>query len=204
MSALSNLEGLHLWENNLSGSILDSISNASKLRQLELAQNFFSGLIPNALGNLKFLERLSLWSNYLTTKTSIHSCVEHFQFLGKLQMPESFTTTFNPLNCLLPTSLSNLSKSLQIFDVRTCKIRGNIRVEIGSLNNVIALDFYGNELSGSIPRTIRRLKNIQYVDFGGNKLQGPIPHEVYGLKRLYGLSLAANELMDICPQVWVI
>ncbi|MBA0808873.1 hypothetical protein Gohar_024577, partial [Gossypium harknessii] len=115
-------------------------------------------------------------------------------------MPESFTTTFNPLNCLLPTSLSNLSKSLQVFDVNTCKIRGSIRVEIGSLNNVIALDFYGNELSGSIPRTIRRLKNIQYVDFGENKLQGPIPHELCGLKRLYGLSLAANELMDICPQ----
>ncbi|KAL1101683.1 hypothetical protein V6Z11_D05G313100 [Gossypium hirsutum] len=171
MSALSNLEGLHLWDNNLSGSSPDSISNASKLRQLELAQNFFSGLIPNALGNLKSLERLSLWSNYVTTKTSI-------------LMPESFTTTFNPLNCLLPTSLSNLSKSLQVFDVSTSKIRGSIRIEIGSLNNVIALDFYGNELSGSIPRKIRRLKNIQYVDFGGNKLQGPIPHELCGLKRL--------------------
>ncbi|KAB2031490.1 hypothetical protein ES319_D05G308300v1 [Gossypium barbadense] len=139
MSALSNLEGLHLWDNNLSGSSPDSISNASKLRQLELAQNFFSGLIPNALGNLKSLERLSLWSNYVTTKTSIHV---------------------------------------------TSKIRGSIRIEIGSLNNVIALDFYGNELSGSIPRKIRRLKNIQYVDFGGNKLQGPIPHGLCGLKRL--------------------
>ncbi|PPS15771.1 hypothetical protein GOBAR_AA04801 [Gossypium barbadense] len=192
------LRSFYLWGNTLSGSIPDSISNASKLRILELELNLFSGLIPNALGNLKSLEILSLWSNNLTTKTSIHES-SFFKSLENCRYLRFLLLSSNPLNCVLPTSLSNLSKSLEEFKVEACKIRGRVPVEIGSLNNAIYLDFSNNELSGSIPRTIGRLKNIQLLDFTGNKLQGPIPHELCGLKRLYGLSLAANELDGPLP-----
>jgi LRR receptor-like serine/threonine-protein kinase FLS2 len=48
---LPNLHQLFLWENQLSGTIPNSISNALQLTLLNLSNNSFSGLIPKALGN---------------------------------------------------------------------------------------------------------------------------------------------------------
>ncbi|PPS10704.1 hypothetical protein GOBAR_AA09942 [Gossypium barbadense] len=87
------------------------------------------------------------------------------------------------------------------FEVTACKIKGNIPMEIGSLNNALTLDLSVNELSGSIPTTIGRLKNIQLLEFSGNKLQGFIPHQLCGLKGLYKLSFATNELDRPLPVV---
>ncbi|XP_022748061.1 receptor kinase-like protein Xa21 [Durio zibethinus] len=198
MSSASNLEELYLWDNNLSGNIPGSISNVSKLRILELQNNSFFGLIPETLGNLRFLENLQLWSNHLTTKTSTHE----WSFLNSLancKYLRMLDLSFNPLNGILPASISNLSTSLQQFSVIDCKIRGSIPMEIGSLSNAILLDLSSNKLSGPIPTTIGRLKNLQLLNLYGNKLQGSVPHDLCGLKGLFRLSLGANELDGPLP-----
>ncbi|XVF23448.1 hypothetical protein REPUB_Repub13aG0039600 [Reevesia pubescens] len=198
MSSASNLEILRLWKNNLSGNIPDSISNTSKLRKLSLQENSFSGLIPNKLGDLRFLEELRLWSNNLTIETSngewsFFSSLVNCKYLRRLEL------SFNPLNNILPTSISNLSTSLQYLVLQGCKIRGSMPMEIGSLNNAIWIDISFNELSGPIPATIGRLKNLQLSSLDGNKLQGYIPNDLCGLKRLFHLSLGANELDGPLP-----
>ncbi|XP_039042006.1 receptor kinase-like protein Xa21 isoform X1 [Hibiscus syriacus] len=198
MSSLSNLEKLYLWGNTLSGNIPDSICNVSKLRFLELDTNSFSGPIPNALGNLRLLEGLYLYSNHLTTKPSVHES-SFFYSLANCSYLRILDLSFNPLNDILPTSLSNLSISLKHFKARACKIRGNLPTEIGSLNNIMELDLSTNELGGSIPAEIGRLKNLQFLDFSGNKLQGSIPHELCGLKGLQQLLLAMNDLDEPLP-----
>ncbi|XP_017609280.1 receptor kinase-like protein Xa21 [Gossypium arboreum] len=198
ITSVRNLEKIFLWGNHLSGNILDSISNITKLKILELQRNSFSGLIPNALGNLQFLERLTLRSNHLTTKTSSNGW-SFLDSLTKCRYLIHLDLSLNPLGGVLPPSISNLSISLLQFEATACKIRGNIPMEIGSLNNALTLDLSVNELSGSIPTTIGRLKNIQLLDFSGNKLQGSIPHQLCGLKGLYKLSFATNELDGPLP-----
>ncbi|TYJ17281.1 hypothetical protein E1A91_A09G041700v1 [Gossypium mustelinum] len=198
ITSVPNLEKIFLWGNHLSGNILDSISNITKLKILELQRNSFSGLIPNALGNLQFLERLTLRSNHLTTKTSSNGW-SFLDSLTKCRYLIHLDLSLNPLGGVLPPSISNLSISLLQFEATACKIRGNIPMEIGSLNNALTLDLSVNELSGSIPTTIGRLKNIQLLEFSGNKLQGSIPHQLCGLKGLYKLSFATNELDGPLP-----
>ncbi|XP_021298320.1 probable LRR receptor-like serine/threonine-protein kinase At3g47570 [Herrania umbratica] len=198
MSSVSNLERLIVWGNNLKGNIPDSICNASKLTLLDLNRNSFHGLIPNTLGNLRFLEVLRLWSNNLTTQTSngewsFLSSLANCRHLRVLEL------SYNPLNALLPNSISNLSTSLQYLRVNDCKIGGKIPTEIGSLSNIIALGLALNELSGSIPMTIGRLRNLQVLHLDGNRLQGSLPHDLCGLKRLNRLSLGANELDGPLP-----
>ncbi|XVF82910.1 hypothetical protein PTKIN_Ptkin16aG0089000 [Pterospermum kingtungense] len=198
MSFGSNLEKLYLWDNNLSGKIPDSISNASNLRILELEKNSFFGLIPNTLGNLRFLEILRLWSNHLTTKTS----TDDWSFLYSLascRYLHVLDLSYNPLDGILPTSISNLSTSLQYLYLNGCNIKGNIPMEMGTLSNMVDLDLSFNELSGSIPATIGRIKNLQGLYLSNNKLEGPIPPEICGLKGLYELSLGANELDGPLP-----
>ncbi|XP_022748057.1 receptor kinase-like protein Xa21 [Durio zibethinus] len=198
MSFASNLEKLHLWSNNLSGKIPDSISNVSKLTILELQGNSFFGLIPNTLGNLRFLEKLRLNSNHLTTKTSTHEW-SFLYSLANCRHLRILDLSINPLNGLLPTAISNLSTSLQNLRVVDCKIKGSIPMEIDSLSNAISLDLSSNKLTGPIPTTMGRLKNLQLLNLYGNKLQGSVPPDLCGLKGLYKLSLGANELDGPLP-----
>ncbi|EOY27942.1 Leucine-rich repeat protein kinase family protein [Theobroma cacao] len=198
MISISNLEELRLWGNNLSGNIPNFISSASKLRILALEENSFFGLIPNTLGNLTFLERLSLASNNLITETSTHE----WSFLSSLANCRNLrylNLSFNPLNGILPSSISNLSTSLHFFYASDVKITGSIPREIGNLSNITTLDLSHNELSGSIPATIGRLRNVQGLLLHGNQLQGSIPPSVCGLERLYNLSLGGNMLHGPIP-----
>ncbi|XWS19721.1 hypothetical protein CRYUN_Cryun31cG0040400 [Craigia yunnanensis] len=196
--SITNLEVLRLSKNNLSGNIPNFISNASKLITLSLEENSFSGLIPNTLGNLRFLERLSFASNNLITETSTHE----WSFLSSLANCRNLkylAVSFNPLNGILPSSISNLSTSLQYFYASGVKITGSIPREIGDLSNITILNLSHNELSGSIPATIGRLRNIQGLYLDGNHLQGSIPPSVCDLERLNTLSLGGNILHGPIP-----
>ncbi|XP_022720377.1 probable LRR receptor-like serine/threonine-protein kinase At3g47570 isoform X2 [Durio zibethinus] len=196
--SITNLEVLRLWGNHLSGNIPNFISNASKLKALLLDKNSFSGLIPNTLGNLRFLERLDLASNNLITETSTHE----WSFLSSLANCRNLrylAVSFNPLKGILPTSISNLSTSLQYFFASGVNISGSIPREIGNLSNITIFDLSYNELSGSIPATIGRLQNIQGLYLDGNHLQGSIPPSICDLERLDTLSLGGNLLHGPIP-----
>lgn len=196
--SITNLEVLRLWGNHLSGNIPNFISNASKLRTLALEENSFSGLIPNTLGNLRFLERLSLASNNLSTETSTHE----WSFLSSLANCRNLrylNVSFNPLKGILPSSISNLSASLQFFFASSVKVTGGIPREIGNLSNITILDLSHNELSGSIPAVIGSLGDIQGLILDGNQLQGSIPPNVCDLERLHTLSLGGNMLHGPIP-----
>ncbi|XVE68706.1 hypothetical protein DITRI_Ditri09bG0090600 [Diplodiscus trichospermus] len=192
------LERLLLWGNSLSGNIPHSISNASKLTSIDLSRNSFFGLIPDSLGNLRYLENLLLWANNLTTETSTHEWSFLFS-LANCKHLRRLDISWNPLSGNLPSSVSNLSTSLQGFLLEDCKMKGNIPMEISSLSNMIYVDLSVNELSGSIPATIGSLQSLQVLDLRHNKLQGALPPEICGLKNLYLLSLGANELDGSIP-----
>ncbi|KAL1060969.1 hypothetical protein V6Z11_1Z055800, partial [Gossypium hirsutum] len=179
----SNLEELHLWGNNLSGNIPESISNVSKLRHIALMANSFSGHIPNSLGNLKFLEELRLWKNNLTIETNSNGV----------------DLSVNPLKGVLPTSISNLSETLQVSLARIAELKAPFPRKSVRLNNAMILELTNNELIGSIPTMIGGLTNLQYLGLSGNKLKGLIPHDLCGLKGLFELSLDDNELDGPLP-----
>ncbi|WRX30695.1 hypothetical protein QQP08_023182, partial [Theobroma cacao] len=110
-------------------SFVRKVIRVGPLNKENLNQNSFSGLIPNTLGNFNFLEELRLWSNHLTTKTPNHE----WSFLSSLANCKNLSVlqiSSNLLNGILPTSISNLSTSLQDLRVMDCKIKGTILMEI--------------------------------------------------------------------------
>ena len=97
---LGNLTTLDLSENQLKGSIPESIGNLGNLTGLDLNDNQLSGSIPESIGNLGNLTVLSLWSNQLGGPIP-----ESIGNLGNLTV---LSLSNNQLSGPIPKSLVNL------------------------------------------------------------------------------------------------
>ncbi|GAY68705.1 hypothetical protein CUMW_266230 [Citrus unshiu] len=194
---LPKLELLNLALNNFSGSIPSFFFNASKLYYLELAYNSFSGLIPKALGQLTNLERLGLQRNYLTSSTS--ELMSLFSALANCKSLKVIALAENPLDGVLPSSIGNLSVSVEQIYMYKCNIHGRIPKEIGNLINLTTLSLGYNNLSGSLPMTLGRLKKLQGLYLQNNKFEGPIPQEFFHFSRLYEVYMDGNKLSGSIP-----
>ncbi|KAH9679033.1 hypothetical protein WN943_027498 [Citrus x changshan-huyou] len=194
--SLPTIEHLNLGLNRFSGTIPSSITNASKLTLLELGGNTFLGFIPNTIGNLRNLEWLGLAFNYLTSSTSKLSFLSSLANCKKLRV---INLAGNPLDGFLPSSIGNLSKSLETLVITNCSISGNIPPAIGNLSNLLGLVLEGNKLTGPIPITFGRLQKLQNLDLAFNKLVGSFPDELCHLARLGQLVLFGNKLSGSIP-----
>ncbi|XP_059436376.1 probable LRR receptor-like serine/threonine-protein kinase At3g47570 [Corylus avellana] len=195
---LPNLQQLFLAVNKLSGTIPSSISNASKLTLLDLGNNSFSGLIPEPLGNLRLLEWLVLAGNNLTIESSTLE-FNFFSSLLNLAYLNILDLSDNPLNGVLPSSIGNLSTSLQELYIGNCNIKGIIPRDIGNMSNLMTLALDLNKLDGPIPTTMGRLHKLQALDLFNNRLEGPIPSDLCHLESLFNLDLSSNELSGPIP-----
>ncbi|CAL5410810.1 unnamed protein product [Camellia sinensis] len=198
---LPNLSQLYLGANKLIGIIPESISNASKLTSLDLGNNAFTGSIPKSLGNLRLLQFLSLLGNNLTSGSSSSS--PELSFLTSLVNCKDLKVLLinhNPLDGILPTTIGNLSTSLENIRADSCGIKGNIPSEIGNISNLAFLNLQQNGLTGFIPSTIKALGKLQILDLSNNRLQGSIPDDICQLKNMGDLRLNQNELFGLIPE----
>ncbi|KAK9181292.1 hypothetical protein WN944_024429 [Citrus x changshan-huyou] len=194
--SLPTVEQLNLALNRFSGTIPSSITNASKLTFLELGANTFSGFIPNTIGNLRNLKWLGLANNSLTSSTSKLSFLSSLANCKKLRFVNLIG---NPLDGFLPSSIGNLSVSLETLGIGNCSISGNIPPAISNLSNLLTLVLDGNKLTGPIPTTFGQLQKLQGLDLAFNKLVGSFPDELCHLARLDQLVLFGNKLSGSIP-----
>ncbi|GLT35955.1 hypothetical protein SLA2020_103640 [Shorea laevis] len=85
-------KSMYLFNNQLSGSIPDSIEQLSKLESIDLSDNQLNGRIPNSIGKLSNLETLLVDDNSLEGVIS----EAHFANLSKLT---KLNIGVNNLNC---------------------------------------------------------------------------------------------------------
>ncbi|KAI8000740.1 putative LRR receptor-like serine/threonine-protein kinase [Camellia lanceoleosa] len=198
---LPNLSILYLGVNKLTGIIPESISNASKLTDLDLSYNAFTGSIPKSLGNLRLLQFLNLQTNNLTSGSSSSSSELVFlTSLANCKDLKILLINHNPLDGILPTTIGNLSASLEKFYAYSCGIKGNIPSEIGNISNLAFLNLQQNGLTGFIPSTIKALGKLQILDLSNNRLQGSVPDDICQLKNMGDLRLNQNELFGLIPE----
>ncbi|XP_027185147.1 receptor kinase-like protein Xa21 [Coffea eugenioides] len=197
---LPNLEYLDLGINHLSGALPSSISNSSNLRRIELGDNKFTGPIPTSVGDLRFLELLELSGNLLVSDSSSPE-LSFITSLTKCKYLSILVLGGNPLNGIIPNSVSNLSTSLEQLNATNCKIKGSIPDGIGNLTSLILLDLSNNDLNGSLPATIKDLQKLQYMDLSMNKLISRVPlHFLCALHNLDTMNLGQNQFMASIPK----
>ncbi len=184
------MRGLHLFSNQLSGSIPPELGNLSALESLYLHSNQLSGSIPAELGNLSSLQWLDLGSNQLRGGIPPE--------LGNLSSLENLFLDRNQLSGSIPPELGNLPAVYNLF-LSYNQLSGSIPPELANLSTLGGLFLYSNRLSGSIPPELGNLQNLYGLHLNSNQLSGNIPPELGNLSRLEWLSLDSNQLSGSIP-----
>merc|ERR1712137_79066 len=124
MGQLTNLQGLNLHYNKLTGSIPDSMGQLTNLRELCLESNQLTGSIPDSMGQLTNLQYLHLGSNQLTG--SIPDSMGQLTNLTQLCLDD------NQLTGSIPDSIGQLT-NLKLLWLHNNQLTGDIPLEMLAL-----------------------------------------------------------------------
>ncbi|XP_028962260.1 putative receptor-like protein kinase At3g47110 [Malus domestica] len=181
-----NLQQFYFRSNQFSGSIPNSISNASNLSHFEISITEFTGKVPS-LARLSNLYLLGLADNNLGNDEE--GDLDFISSLVNCTKLTLFDVRGNNFGGVLPESISNLSTELNQMVIGRNRIRGRIPIGIGNLINLEVVASEGNLLTGTIPSSIGKLKRLDSLDLKENKLSGTIPSSIGNLTSLTRLIL---------------
>ncbi|GLT69191.1 hypothetical protein SLA2020_413610 [Shorea laevis] len=218
LQRLSSCTSLSLWGNSFTGEIPDWIGELRGLETLDLSSNRFTGWIPISIGNLQLLKNLNLSMNRLTGSLpeSMTNCinllamdVSHNQLAGNLPSwifkptVQSVSLPGNGVSGNVQysslTSTAAFYQGLQVMDLSSNALSGEIPANIGVLSSLQLLNISRNQLFGTIPAGISELKSIYVLDLSHNRLDGRIPSEIGGAVSLKDLRLQKNFLTGKIP-----
>ncbi|CAN1838500.1 Probable LRR receptor-like serine/threonine-protein kinase At3g47570 [Linum perenne] len=193
---LPNLENFDVADNQFTGSVPPSLSNASNLVLLQLVSNNFTGSMPSMTSSNK-LSRFSISNNSLGSGKA-----NDLSFLSSLTNATNLKDVeihMNNFGGRLPQHFGNFSTTLKRISFGDNKISGNVPSAIQYLVNLAELWAENNDLSGTIPFSIGKLKSLEKLSLYNNKLSGHIPFSMGNLTRLIELDISDNYLFGEIP-----
>ncbi len=188
---LTHLKTLNLSSNkSLKGSIPNTIGEIDSLKYLHLYKCKFSDSIPRTIGNLVYLEELFLYDNELVGV--IPESIGELTKLTKLRLEN------NNLSEAIPDSIGEVD-NIEYMNLSNNQLSDSIPPGLFNHTDLIYLNLSGNSLSGSIPPEIQKIQNLDTLRLNNNSLSGQIPVELFSLINLKSMYLGYNELSGVIP-----
>ncbi|CAN1220849.1 LRR receptor-like serine/threonine-protein kinase RGI5 [Linum grandiflorum] len=110
-----------------------------------------------------------------------------------LSLPDTFLNLTS-----IPSLISSLTY-LQLLNLSSTNISGQIPPSLGQLSNLRLLDLSSNSLTGSIPQELGNLSSLQFLYLNSNRLSGQIPPHLSNITSLKVLCLQDNLLNSSIP-----
>ncbi|KAK7844163.1 receptor-like protein eix2 [Quercus suber] len=171
--SFSHLEFLNLHSNNLQGTISNAIENLTSAISIDLSGNELGGKLPRSLGNLCNLREISLSSNKWSQEIS--------------EILESLS------GCL--------SDRLEILNLDSSQLHGQLTDELGVFKNLVQLSFQNNLISGPLPVCLGKLSSLRILNLGKNQFNGTLPQNLGQLSKLEELRISSNMLKGVVSEV---
>jgi len=165
-----NLEQFDCAFSLIDGGLVDStFAGLNSLFYAELSGNAYNSSVPAVMGSLPKLENLYIADAFISGDLSymegMPSIAEHW-------------IDFNPsLSGPIFPFIGEIS-TLQSFSVTQSSLTGTIPTELGLMEDMIQMWFYGNQLTGTIPSEIGLLPAMNTFRVESNNLSGSMPLEV--------------------------
>ncbi|KAM3697867.1 hypothetical protein ACB098_06G145700 [Castanea mollissima] len=212
----SQLNGLYLGINEISGTIPGSLTNLFNLIVLGLNDNHFTGVIPTTFGKFEKMQFLGLTGNRLSGEipASLGNLTQLFKIdfhdnrfegtippsLVNCQNLQILYISQNNLNGSIPQQLIGTSSSLLDINLSHNSFTGKLPFEVGNLKSIYKLDISNNNLSGEIPISIGNCLIMEHLELQGNSFHGAIPSSMASLKGLRHLDVSQNNLSGPIPK----
>ena len=192
-STYSSLQSLTLNDNDLSGTLPDSIVLMDNLVSLDLSDNNIGSTVPSALFGLTSLTDLVLSNNWFEGQLKASNAGEVAP-LSKLILHDNYLTG----------SIEGLAglPSLEVLDLNSNDLSGEIGSSLFGLSNLSFLRLSNNHLSGTLSSDIGQLTNLGTLSLDRNEhLRGTVPTEIGNLRLLESLFLHDTGLEGTIPEV---
>ncbi|GLT32397.1 hypothetical protein SLA2020_070670 [Shorea laevis] len=165
----SSLSFILISNNNLQGSIPESICDATSLQVLDLSNNSLNGTIPQCLNEMKSLKVLNLGRNNLSGNIS-----DKFSSNCLLQ---TLNLNGNHLEGKVPRSLANCS-SLEVLDLGNNQISDTFPCHLKNMSNLQVLVLRYNNFHGLINCLDDNSSwpPLQIIDLASNHFRGELPY----------------------------
>ncbi|CAI5518917.1 unnamed protein product, partial [Closterium sp. Naga37s-1] len=156
-------------------------------------------LYPGEVDNL--LELASWWNNFQGSETWQMRYADCMALYGIACDRDGFVTDLvlqaGSFNAPIPDMISRL-QHLTRLALPFCQLTGTLSESLFSLTSLIAIDFSGNLITGTIPAAFSRLTNLRLLLLGVNQLSGPID-PLTSLPQLQQLNLDQNSFNTSIP-----
>ncbi|KAL4629143.1 hypothetical protein ACB092_05G287300 [Castanea dentata] len=191
ISKASNLGILLLGGNQLSGNISTQLCQLTNITLMDLSRNLFFGTIPRCLGHtLSF----GIFEAQYEATAFIISFGDTGSSLYYLDVEISFVTKYR-----LSSYKNDILTYMSGLDLSCNNLTGEIPLELGQLQGILALNLSHNQLTGSIPKSFSNLTEVESLDLSHNRLSGEIPPQLIELTFLEVFSVAYNNLSGRTP-----
>lgn len=218
---MTSLQILYLQNNQLNGSMPNTIANLVELNEFNVANNFLEGGITNLahFANLTKLEFLDLSWNYLTLNFT-SNWVPQFQLVSfvvqSCTLGPSIPKWLQTQNGLISLDVSNTGisdivsttaflcsteRNLNELNMSSNSIKGQLPNCWSNMVSLRILDLSNNELYGIIPASMGSMLLVRHLILRNNHFTGPIP-SLKNCTQLVMLDVAQNELSGPIPP-WI-
>ncbi|GKU93451.1 hypothetical protein SLEP1_g7045 [Rubroshorea leprosula] len=212
---LTELRFLILDSVNMSLVVPSSLLNlTSSLEHLSLRSCNLQGNFPSQVFQLKKLVSLDLSYNYdlLVDNIKFQMLVHNLTELRFLSLD------FVNMSLVVPSSLLNLTSSLEHLSLCSCNLQGNFPSQVFQLSSLQFLDLSDNshlrgnlhksspsstleylnldccQFYGSIPDVLGKMQKLTHLSLFANSFDGEIPSSFFHLVNLAVVDLSSNNL----------
>jgi len=176
----SQVFSVTLSNNNLKGSVPESISKIKTLKVLELSHNELTGQVPSTFASMPVLQMLHLNHN------SLEGGLPATMMNLTVQYPpmQEIDLSYNKLSGPVPETIFGPEKldpfaptdSLKVFNLRYNAFTGDLPTRMSRASILISALFGGNNMTGVISAdTGKFLVSRKYCDLSGNTWTCPLP-----------------------------